>query len=221
MNLPLDLLPRDWYYLAIGLYVLVLVPALWSAPWERFRKPHTIHVFMGSCVGLLLLWHVTTTEFPGLNYHYLGATLLTLMFGWQLALLGFSLVYLGMLFNGSSDLLTLPLNILLSGLVPILVSQGIYRLVDRRLPNHFFIYLFLNAFFGAALALLVMIGVAAGLLLLAGSYPAEQLLQQYFPFLPLMMFPEAFITGMLTAIMVVMKPGWVGSFDDIRYLQGK
>jgi len=221
MNMSLELLPASWYYLAAGLYVLALIPALWTAPWQRFQHPQTIHVFLGSCVALLLLWHITTTEFPGLNYHYIGATLLTLMFGWQLALLGFSLVYLGMMFNGSSEWQTLPLNILVMGLVPILTSQLIYWLVDRKLPNHFFVYLFLNAFFGAALALLVMIGVASGLLLLADTYTFPQLAHDYFPFLPLMMFPEAFITGMLTAILVVMTPGWVGSFDDRRYLHGK
>jgi len=36
-----------------------------------------------------------------------------------------------------------------------------------------------------------------------------------------MFFPEAFITGMLTALLVVFYPRWVLTFDDARYLQGK
>jgi uncharacterized membrane protein len=221
MNYPYGLLPDSWHWIAVVLYGLVLVPTLLTAPWKRFQRPETVHVFLGSCVGLLLMWHITTTQFPGLNYHYIGATLLTLMFGWQLALLAFSVVFLGMMLNGTSDWQSLPINILVMGLVPILVSQVIYRLVDGKLPNHFFIYVFLNAFFGAGIALVAMIGVASGLLILGEVYSFDQLAQDYYPFIPLMVFPEGFITGMLISIMVAMAPTWVSTFDDLRYLSGK
>jgi len=221
MNYPYGLLPDSWHWFAAVLYGLALIPALFSAPWQRFKRPEIVHVFLGSCVGLLLMWHITTTQFPGLNYHYIGATLLTLMFGWQLALVAFTLVFIGMMFNGSSDWQTLPMNILVMGLVPILVSQTIYRLVDSKLPNHFFIYVFLNAFFGAGFALVAMIGVASGILILGEVYSFEQLAYEYYPFIPLMVFPEGFITGMLISIMVAMTPNWVCTFDDLRYLSGK
>jgi uncharacterized membrane protein len=221
MNYPYGLLPDSWHWFAAVFYGLVLIPALLSAPWQRIKRPEIVHVFLGSCVALLLMWHITTTQFPGLNYHYIGATLLTLMFGWQLALLAFSLVFIGMMFNGSSDWQTLPMNILVMGMVPILVSQVIYRLVDGKLPNHFFIYVFLNAFFGAGIALVAMIGVASGILILGEVYSFEQLAYDYYPFIPLMVFPEGFITGMLISIMVAMTPNWVCTFDDLRYLSGK
>ena len=221
MNYPYGLLPDSWHWIAVVLYGLVLVPTLLTAPWKRFQRPETVHVFLGSCVGLLLMWHITTTQFPGLNYHYIGATLLTLMFGWQLALLAFSVVFLGMMLNGTSDWQSLPINILVMGLVPILVSQVIYRLVDGKLPNHFFIYVFLNAFFGAGIALVAVIGVASGLLILGEVYSFDQLAHDYYPFIPLMVFPEGFITGMLISIMVAMAPTWVSTFDDLRYLSGK
>ena len=221
MNYPYGLLPDSWQWIAAVLYGLVLLPTLWTAPWKRFQRPEIVHVFLGSCVGLLLMWHITTTQFPGLNYHYIGATLLTLMFGWQLALIAFSLVFVGMMFNGTSDWQTLPMNILVMGLVPILVSHAIYRLVDGKLPNHFFIYVFLNAFFGAGIALVAMIGVASGILILGDVYSFSRLAQDYYPFIPLMVFPEGFITGMLISIMVAMTPTWVSTFDDLRYLNGK
>ena len=221
MNYPYGLLPDSWHWFAAVLYGLVLLPTLWTAPWKRFQRPETVHVFLGSCVGLLLMWHITTTQFPGLNYHYIGATLLTLMFGWELALIAFSLVFLGMRFNGPSDWQSLPMNILVMGLVPILVSHAIYRLVDGKLPIHFFIYVFLNAFFGAGIALVAMIGVASGILILGDVYSFSQLAHDYYPFIPLMVFPEGFITGMLISIMVAMTPNWVSTFDDLRYLSGK
>lgn len=221
MNYPYGLLPESWHWIAAGLYMLVLIPALLTAPWQRFKNAEMIHVFLGGCVGLLILWHITTTQFPGLNYHYIGATLLTLMFGWQLALLAFTLVFIGMMLNGSSDWQSLPMNVLVMGLVPILVSQFIYNLVDRKLPNHFFIYVFVNAFFGAGIALVIMILVASGILMLGDVYSFKQLSQEYYPFIPLMVFPEGFITGMLVSIMVAMTPNWVSTFDDYRYLNGK
>jgi len=198
MNYPYGLLPDSWHWFAAVLYGLILLPALLTAPWQRFQRPETLHVFLGSCVALL-----------------------TLMFGWQLALLAFSLVFLGMMFNGSSDWQSLPLNILVMGLVPILVSQAIYRLVDGKLPNHFFIYVFLNAFFGAGIAQITMIGVASGILIAGEVYSFDKLAHDYYPFIPLMIFPEGFITGMLISIMVAMTPNWVCTFDDLRYLNGK
>lgn len=221
MNYPYGLLPESWHWFAAVLYGLVLIPTAITAPWRRFQRPEIVHVFLGSSVALLLMWHITTTEFPGLNYHYVGATLLTLMFGWQLALLAFSLVFVGMMFNGSSDWQSLPMNILVMGLVPILVSQLIYRIVDSKLPNHFFIYVFLNAFFGSAFALIALIGIASGILILGDVYSFSQLASDYYPFIPLMIFPEGFITGMLITIMVAMNPNWVCTFDDLRYLSGK
>jgi len=221
MNYPYGLLPISWHWIAALLYGLLLIPAVITAPWQRFQRPEMAHIFLGSCVALLFMWHITTTEFPGLNYHYIGATLLTLMFGWQLALLAFSLTFLGMMFNGSSDWQSLPMNILVMGLVPILVSQLIYRVVDSKLPNHFFVYVFLNAFFGAGIAMVAMIGVASGILILGDVYSFSQLASEYYPFIPLMVFPEGFITGMLITIMVAMTPNWVCTFDDLRYLSGK
>lgn len=221
MNIPYGMLADGWYLGAGFLYLLLLGFALRGAPWHRFRQHETHHVFFGAVVGLLVLWHITTTEFPGLNYHYIGATLLTLMFGWRLALVAFSLVYLGMMLNGESDWQALPLNVLLMGAVPISFSQGLFILVDRHLPNNFFVYLFLNAFFGAGLALVVMVLATTAVLVAGGAYPFAKLAAEFLPFIPLMAFPESFITGMLIAIMVVMVPSWVCSFDDLRYLSGK
>lgn len=222
MNYTYGLLPESWLWAATVLYGLVLLAAIVTTRWRDYlEQPARSHVLLGSSVALILMWQITTTNLPGLEYHYLGATLMTLMFGWQRALIVISLVLLGLIYNGSSDWQTYPINVLVMGLVPILTSYGIYRLVDRKLPNHVFIYIFLDGFFGAALAMAVATVVAALLLILGDVYTLKQLSYDYFPFLPLMMFPEAFITGMFTSILVAMCPGWITTFDDARYLKGK
>ena len=53
------------------------------------------------------------------------------------------------------------------------------------------------------------------------AYPGEQLVEESLQYLPLFMFPEAFVTGMLITIFVVYRPDWVATFDDERYLRGK
>jgi uncharacterized membrane protein len=219
MNIPHGMLSQSWLWVGYAIYGLAWIVVLRTAPWRRLLDNLLSHGFLGTCVLLLVLWHIETRQFPGLNYHFLGATLLTLMFRWQLAFVGMNLILLGLLFNGEAQWQTLPINALTMGLVPILTGYGLYRLVEWKLPNHLFVYIFVNAFFGAALTIGVAVTVSALLLTAAGVYHLDYLLTDYFPFLPLMMFPESFITGMLTTLAVVFYPQWVLTFDDAKYLK--
>jgi len=219
MNIPLGMLTPTWLYIGYGLYLLVWIAVLFTTPWRRLLDNSLSHGFLGTCVLLLVLWHVSTRQFPGLNYHFLGAGLLALMFRWQLAFVGVNLILLAMLINGETAWQTLPINALTMGLVPILTCFGIYRLAEWKLPKHLFVYIFVNAFFGAALAIAAAVTLSALLLTAAGVYQMDALMRDYFPFLPLMMFPESFITGMLTTLAVVFYPQWVLTFDDGKYLK--
>ena len=91
--------------------------------------------------------------------------------------------------------------------------------MHRRLPQNYFVYLFVSAFFGAALAW-NLAALARGLLLLLSGQPAmdAQVGEDYAALLPLMSFGEAFINGLLIATVAVYRPQWVMSFDDGAYL---
>ena len=221
MNYSYGLFPDSWLWAAGVLYLLLLLPIMLTIPWKQLAKPEKLHVFLGGCVGLMVLWNITATFLPGLEYHYLGATLLTLMFGWQLAFIAINLILGAMVLGGHSDWQTLPINALIMGLMPILIAQVIFQFADRKLVNHFFIYVLLNGFFGAALTICIVLLFSSGLLLLADVYTLKQLDYQFYPYLPLLLFPEAFLTGMLLTIMVAMVPNWVSTFDDRRYIHGK
>jgi uncharacterized membrane protein len=54
-----------------------------------------LNVWLGTVVLLILVWSMKAGVKPGLNMHLLGATIFTLMFGRQLAVIGFSLVLAG------------------------------------------------------------------------------------------------------------------------------
>ncbi len=111
------------------------------------------------------------------------------------------------------------LNFMVMALLPVLLSFALFRLADKRLPNHFFIFVFVDAFFGAGLAM-VACGLCAALVLkLAGAYTGQYLGAQYLPYFILMGWAEAMVTGMLITLLVVYRPDWVSMFSDERYLK--
>lgn len=221
MNLSHQLLPSSWLWAALGLYGAVLAAALWYAPWRRLFENEYSHVYFGSCVALLVIWALNAEAVEGVEYHFLGATLFTLMFGWSLAVIGIGVLIIGSVLNGAGTWLAVPLNGLIMGVIPVLISQALFYLVDRRLPNHFMTYVFLAAFLGGGLAMLSSIAGAATVLTLSGAMPFEKVAYAYLPYAPLMAFPEAFLTGVLVTAMVGLRPRWVSTFDDDRYLRGK
>lgn len=221
MNFPYGLLPQDWHWIAAVLCATILVGALLTAPWGRLRSSYQLNVYLGTCVLLLVLWTIRAINLPGLEYHYLGATLLSLMFGWRLAIIGISVVIIGSVVNGNADWQTFPMNLLIMGVVPVTVSRGIRAAEQKWLPANFFIYIFVDAFFGAGLAMLSAVLSGSVLLWFGSVYAFDRLITEYLQLAPLLMFPEAFITGFLTTMMVVYRPEWVSSFDDARYLENK
>ncbi len=219
MNIPDGLLPAVWLWLGHLIYWPLLLHALRVAPWYHLRDKESLHVLLGAIVAVLLIWTMQAGFAQGMNLHLLGATLLTLMFGWRFAFLCMSLVVLGSTMNGGGGWVAFPVNALLLGALPVLVSHVVYRFADRKLPNHFFVYIFLCAFFGAAIAMGSVGLLSSALLHLSGVYSFEYINYNYLRYFPLLMFPEAFITGMIMTLLVVYYPRWVSTFDDARYLK--
>lgn len=221
MNLTADLLPQPWYWAALAAAVALLAPAALTAPWRRLTEGSFSHAWLGTIVCLLLLWTLRTGIYPGLGLHLLGATACTLMFGPQLALIALALVATGATLAGSIQAWSLPINILLMGAVPVGVTVLASGAARRWLPSHFFVYIFANAFFGAALAMFVTGLAATALLSATGAYSLDFLRSDYLPWFLFLSWAEAFSTGAALTLLVVYRPQWVASFDDARYLVGK
>ena len=203
------------------LFVLVAAIATYRAPWYHLRERDSLNIFLAIVVGVMVVWTMRAGFAPGLDIHLVGATLLTLMFGWEFATLAITLVLFAHTFYADTSWLALPVNALLVGALPSLVSQAIFRLSDRLLPNNFFIYIFVCAFFGAAIAVAGIVFATSSVHWLSGTYPWSFVWHNYTRYMPLMMVPEAFITGMLMSLFVTYRPEWVSSFDDSRYLENK
>lgn len=221
MNFPDGLLPPLWIRASWLMFAPILLAALLKAPWRQLGSEARLHQLLGACVMLIAFWSISSGIKPGLNFHLLGATALTLMFGPRLSLFGLTLVLAAMTLAGKSGLFSLAANGLSMILVPVLVSHAIYRVADSKLPNHIFVYIFVNGFFGGALAMAAS-GAASTLLLgMSGAYSWPYLLANYLPYYILLGWSEALLTGMALTLMVVFRPEWVGTFDDARYLRHK
>ena len=201
------------------LYAAVLGWALWRSPWlELFSDQRRQHLLFGTVLALFLLWLVRRDFASGLSYHFIGMTVVTLLLGWPLAVLGGLVAQLGLLAVGRQDLPALGFNAVLLVLIPVLVSEQCAQLVERRQPRNLFVYIFFCGFFPAALAVLLSLLAGLGVLWLDGLYVMPPWLEDFAGYLLLIMFPEAFINGMLVTGLVVFYPDWLETFNRTRYL---
>lgn len=158
--------------------------------------------------------HIT----DGLSIHLLGATVLTLMFRWQVAIIGNALVLLGVTLTNSADFQAFAVNGLLMGVIPVAISYTIWRLNEWFLPANYFVYIFVAAFLAAALSILAAGLISYRLLNLIHNELTVEMLDEYLlSFIPIM-YPEAFLTGAIISVFVIYKPEWIATFDDQRYL---
>ncbi len=201
------------------LYAAVLGWALWRSPWlELFSDQRRQHLLFGTVLALFLLWLVRRDFASGLSFHFIGMTAVTLLLDWPLAVLGGFAAQLGLLALGRLDLFALGVNGMLLVVVPVAITEFCALQVERRQPRNLFVYIFCCGFFPAALAALACL--LGGLVLLwhDGLYAMPPWLDDFVGYLWLVMFPEAFINGMLVTGLVVFYPDWLETFNRTRYL---
>jgi len=221
MNFPDQLLPGSMLWTSNVLALVLLAFAVWTAPWKRLVRDDVLNILLGMCVGLMGIWSIKTGIRPGLNFHLLGATLLTLMFGARLAMVGLAVVLLGVTLAGMAGWTALGVNWLITGMLPVTLSYLLYATVDRKLPNHLFVYIFVSAFIGAGLVIFLTGLMTTLLLVLSGTYASTYLTQNYLPYYILIGWSEAMLTGMAVTLMAAFRPAWLSTFSDVRYLKTK
>jgi uncharacterized membrane protein len=203
------------------LYLLSLYYALRIALRARSLHGERLHVFLGAVVCLVLLWHMRAEVTPGLSFHLLGVTAVTLMFGWALGVIGSTLALLGVAINAGSGWDAFVVNAVITGVLPVTLTQVLLVLIRHYLPRQFFVYVLANGFLTAGLASVVPAGLVAWMLVGSGAYSLDHLSHTFLPFFPLMFLPEAMLNGWIVAALVAFRPGWVGSFSDEVYIRGK
>ncbi len=201
------------------LYVPVLCWAAWRAPWvELFTDSRRQHLLFGTIFALFLLWLVRRDFETGVSYHFIGMTAVTLLLDWPLAIIGGLVAQLGLLMLGRQDLAALGVNGLLFIGLPVWVTEVCAILVERAQPRSPFVYIFCSGFLAAALSALLCLLLALGVLSLEGIFGMPFWLSDYIGYLWLLIFPEAFINGMVISALVVFSPEWLETFNRTRYL---
>lgn len=217
MNFQAAQIPEELLLFSNCLALALLVWRASRVDWPALSQPR-LTGWLGATTWLAVLWQVSTGIKPGLSFHLLGASALTLIAGRDKALIGFAAVLAVQAANGKADWGALGMNWLAQALPAVLCADLLVRWGERRLPANYFVYFFCNGFFGAALSFCVAVLTSLSLHALFGSYKAGYLLSEVLPYYLLFAWSEAFSTGLVLAPLVIYRPQWVETFDDSRYL---
>jgi len=191
-----------------------------SAPWRVWLDDRERQwVWLVSLGVLLAVWSMKAGITPGLSLRFLLVTALTLMHGWQLAVIGAALVLGVLCVTGQADWSIFGANLLCMAVVPALFTAWFHEFIHSRLPHNYFVYFFVTVFVGSALAFNLSGLARLAILAASGTIEAAHVGPEYFAVLPLMSFGEATVNGMVMAMAVVYRPRWVMSFDDRLYLR--
>lgn len=200
-------------------YAPVLMWAMLRSPWvELFADRRRQHLLFGTVFALFMLWLVRRDFDTGVSYHFIGMTAVTLLLDWPLAIVGGFAAQLGLMLLGRQDLAALGVNGLLLIVLPVLVTEGCALFVERAQPRNPFVYIFCSGFFAAALSALLCLLAGLGLLWFDGLFAMPEWLEDFAGYLWLIIFPEAFINGMVISALVVFCPEWLETFNRTRYL---
>lgn len=208
-----------WQFIAAAVALPILAFAIKGVPLSVLRaEPRLQHLIYGSIVLLALTWSFRAGLSQGLSIHFLGMTALTLMFGWDLALLIGAIVTALLTLFGVETWQMISLNLITQVIIPASLCLFTLRQVEKRMPTNFFIYLFLVAFLGGGVTV-ASAGLSLALVLgFAGALQWNTIYVEYITYLPLIMLPEGLINGIIMTSMMVFHPDWIRTFDARRYI---
>jgi uncharacterized membrane protein len=161
------------------------------------------------------LWALPSLHKMPLLLQGSGACLLVLMLGWPLAIPVLCVVgVVAALISPMPWETALDLTVWL-GVVPATLALGMGLAVRRWIGPHLFVYILGRAFLGTAVCVFVA-GVLAQFTghSMPGIDDSLSLVAHW-----LIAWGDAFLTGLLTAILVAFKPEWLATWSDRLYLK--
>jgi uncharacterized membrane protein len=199
-----------------------LAYAVHGAPWKAWLADRERQwVWFSTMALVLVVWSMKAGITPGLSVRFLLVPAVTLMFGWELAVVAGALVLAVLSHAGHAEWTNYGANLLCVAVVPALFTAWLHEQVYWRLPRNYFVYFFITGFLGSALAYNLAGLARVVLMATSGTLETAAVGPEYFAILPLMSFGEAVANGMIIGMAVVYRPRWVMSFDDRSYLVGR
>lgn len=201
-----------------GLSLFILIWTAMKYSWSVLVENRTAqHLFFGSILIITLFWKMEAGVLPGLSFHIIGFTAITLMMGWKLALVAAAWVQVSLVLIGHHDWQMLGYHYLIQSVLPIVFTYGFYWLVYRRLAHNPFIYILVAGFLNAGFTHAFSDILQGASLFITGLYQLEDIWHNYWRYLPLMMFPEGVVNGMFISGMVAFHTRWLSTFDEESY----
>ena len=208
-------------------YAVVFIYTCYCSPWGKLKSSLGLqHLCFGASVILMMIWSVNADVAEGVSIHFLGMTALTLVMGWDLAIVcaSVALVVTTLSKVGIAGLESLhywnnfAANGVITIVLPVVIAQLTVTWAQSNLPKNFFVYLFVCGFFCAGLTA-VLVGFAVSLTLLFGDvYPWLKIQQDVVSIIVLTVFPEGLLNGILLTAIMVFYPDWIRSFDAKAYI---
>ena len=196
------------------LTLLALALALALRPWRATGAAGPPWPWLACCAVLPLFWGADRLAASAIIQPLSGASLLVLLAGWPMAVLGLLPVAGVMVAVGGLPWPEALHRLVWLGLVPGTLAMLLGAGVRRWLPAHLFVYIMGRGFFttwiAAALAGVLALGQVAAPV---GTDAGDLLLARF-----LTASGEAFLTGMLVAIFVAFRPHWLATYSDRLYL---
>lgn len=201
--------------LNLALLMPALVAALLLRPWRLMVSATRLTPILAALTLIPWLWALPSLHKMPLQLQGSGACLLVLMLGWPLAVPVLCVV--GVIAAVISPMpweTALDLTVWL-GVVPATLALAMGWAVRRWIGPHLFVYILGRGFLGTAVCVFVA-GVLAQLSghSMPGIDDSLSLVAHW-----LIAWGDAFLTGLLTAIMVAFKPEWLATWSDRLYLQ--
>lgn len=203
--------------LEIVLAAAALALALALRPWRLLQgQPAVATPLLATLVILPWLWALPALHKMPLQLQWSGAVLVLLMLGWPLAIP--VLLAVGALACAISPMTPAAAlaQAVWQGVVPATLALLAGAAMRRWLPANPFMYVLGRGFLSAVVCLFIsrLLAQSLGSPLPATPGVMGMVVAQW-----LMAWGDAFITGMLTAVFVAFKPGWLLTWSDRQYLQ--
>lgn len=208
----------QWLGLILSALTLIAAARQLSLPGLMADK-HQQHLLFGSAAVLFVFWIFKVGIFKGLDVHFIGLSVVTLMLGFRYAILAGFIALIGASVAGFAQWETFGINGLLGIMLPVGLTYLIYVISFHHLPRQLFVYIFICAFFPAALSIALKTMALAGYYFIDGIYSWDVLYSNFVVLIPLLVFPEALLNGMAITLLVIYHPTWVYTFHDKFYLE--
>lgn len=227
ISLNVEALSATLFALFSILFATTFIYTCYRSPWAKLRASNGLqHLCFGAGVAVMIIWSINADIAVGVSIHFLGMTAMTLVLGWDLAIVCASIVLFlitvskaGLAgFESLSYWNNFSANGVITILLPVLIAQLTVQWAQRKLPKNFFIYLFVCGFFCAGLSA-TLVGAAVSLtLFLSDIHPWFKIQQDVVGIIVLTAFPEGLLNGMLITAIMVFYPDWIRSFDAKAYI---